>query len=78
MVSLGMVLRQRSGGVRCTGHRTNLHGGMLHRRDNMIIFGIVVFGAVGYVIGDQYIGLGWLGAVVGVALVLIVAALDLD
>lgn len=76
MVSLGMVLRQLSDGS--IGHRTNLHGGMLHRRDNMIIFGIVVFGAVGYVIGDQYIGLGWLGAVVGVALVLIVAALDLD
>ena len=43
----------------------------------MIIFGLVLFGALGYVIGDQYAGIGWLGAVVGIVLVLIVAALDM-
>ncbi|KKN25979.1 hypothetical protein LCGC14_0879170 [marine sediment metagenome] len=35
----------------------------------MIIFGLVLFGALGYVIGDQYAGLGWLGAVVGIIIV---------
>jgi len=43
----------------------------------MIIFGLVLFGALGYVIGDQYAGLGWLGAVVGIIIVLIVAAFDM-
>ena len=43
----------------------------------MIIFGLVLFGAIGYVVGDQYAGIGWVGLAVGVLIVLIVAALDL-
>ncbi|KKN25978.1 hypothetical protein LCGC14_0879160 [marine sediment metagenome] len=43
----------------------------------MVIYGMVIFGAFGYVIGDQYAGIGWLGAVVGIIIVLIVAALDM-
>lgn len=42
------------------------------------LFALVLFGAIGYVVGDQYAGLGWLGAVAGVGVVLIVAALDMD
>lgn len=43
----------------------------------MVIFGLVLYGAIGYVVGDQWLGMGWLGAIIGVALVLGVALLDL-
>lgn len=43
----------------------------------MVIFGLVLFGAIGYVVGDQWLGMGWLGVIIGVVLVLGVALLDL-
>lgn len=43
----------------------------------MVIFGLVLFGTIGYVVADQYAGIGWVGAVVGLVVVLIVAAFDL-
>ncbi len=42
----------------------------------LIIVGFIIFGAVGYMVGDEYIGMGWLGALIGIALVCAVAFLD--
>lgn len=43
----------------------------------MVIYGLVLFGVIGYVVGDQWLGMGWLGLIVGCVLVLIVGFLDL-
>ncbi len=43
----------------------------------MTILGLVIFGAIGYVIGDQWLGMGLLGLIVGCVIVLGVAFLDL-
>jgi len=40
------------------------------------VFALCLFGFVGYVAADQWIGMGWLGAIVGVALVAVVAFMD--
>ena len=40
------------------------------------VFALCIFGFVGYVAADQWIGMGWLGAIVGVALVAVVGILD--
>ena len=42
----------------------------------MTILGLAIFGAIGYVIGDQWLGMGWLGLIVGCVIVLGVAFLD--
>ena len=40
------------------------------------IFALFIYGFIGYVVADQWIGMGWLGAIVGVALIAVVGTLD--
>jgi len=40
------------------------------------VFALIIYGFVGYVVADQWIGMGWLGAIVGVVLVAVVGILD--